>query len=201
VLFFFLSAIFAGVFLGLLRGGRLDGLARLQVRRPWLLAAGTLLWLVTVPLPLQLWLHLAAFAPLLRLLAQALLLLFIWQNRAIPWLLFVGLGLLANVVVMAANGGQMPVDETLMGLLGLTGKVAQMKQQGLWLHSRPIGPDTRLPFLGDVLYLGPPFPWPSIVSPGDVLIALGVFLAVQSAMLAGAPRSVLPPLGSRRQPR
>lgn len=195
----YLIAICSGVVLGLLRGGRLAGLARLHFRRPWLLAAGALLWLVTGPLPLQLWLHLTAVAPPLRLLAQALLLLFIWQNRAIPWLLFVGLGLLANVVVMAANGGQMPVDETLMGLLGLTGEVAQMPRRGLWLHSRPIGPDTRLPFLGDVLYLGPPFPWPNIVSPGDVLIAIGVFLAVQTAMLSCAAQPALPPLGARQQ--
>lgn len=180
----YLIAICSGVVLGLLRGGRLAGLARLHFRRPWLLAAGALLWLVTGPLPLQLWLHLTAVAPLLLLLAHALLLLFVWHNRAMPWLLLVGLGLLSNLVVMAANGGQMPADESLLGVLGLKEETALLQQQGLWLHFRQIMPETRLPFLGDVLYLGPPFPWPRILSPGDVLIAIGAFLIVQAAMLS-----------------
>ena len=190
----FLIAICSGVVLGLLRGGRFDRLALLHFRQPWLLAAGALLWLVTGPLPPQLWLRLAAAAPLLLLLAHALLLLFVWRNRAIPWLILVGLGLLSNLVVMAANGGQMPADEALLGALGLKEETALLQQQGLWLHFGPITPDTRLPFLGDVLYLGPPFPWPRLWSPGDVLIAIGAFLVGQAAMLSPTQQQGQPAL-------
>jgi hypothetical protein len=42
--------------------------------------------------------------------------------------------------------------------------------------------ETRLWFLSDIFVVLPPFPIPSVFSPGDVLIAAGMFLLVQRAL-------------------
>jgi hypothetical protein len=192
----FVVAIIVSVAVGLARGGRLAGLAALSFRRPWLLLAGVLIWLAIGPLPWQLWLRLAAIAPLLQLLAHVLLLGFIWENRHIPWLVVIGLGLLSNFVVMAANGGQIPVDVALIEAMGSEEETRLLLEQGYWVHSFAATPGSRLGFLGDVLFLGPPFPWPRVLSPGDVVIALGAFLVVQAAMLGKLPRTERRPGGA-----
>lgn len=179
----FVAAIVASVLIALLRGGRPAELTRLHFRQPWLLGIGLALWIVTGPLPLQSWLGISTVASDILFVGHVALLLFIWQNRQIPWLLIAGLGLAANSIVMLANGGQMPVDQALLGALGLQEEAQRLLQQGLWLHISVITPETKLPFLGDVLFLGPPFPWPRVLSAGDVLLAIAAFLVVQSAMV------------------
>lgn len=184
----FVVAMVVSLGLGLLRGGRLEALAKLEFRRLWLLMVGAFLWLMTGPLPLQLWLHITGIAPYLLLLAHTLLLVFIWHNRRVYWLPLIGLGLLSNLVVMAANGGQMPVDGTLLQVLGMQDITALRVQRGIWMYYREIEPGMRLVFLGDVIYLGPPFPWPRAMSVGDVLIACGAFLVVQKLLMQPARR-------------
>ena len=84
-------------------------------------------------------------------------------NRALPGAWVLALGSLANTVVMVANRG-MPIDP---GALATSGKPAPT--DGLHVV---LGPDTRLPFLADVL-LVPVIN--NIYSVGDVALAIGGF--------------------------
>lgn len=181
----FLIAIGLGIVLGLGRGGRLRGLAALRLRSPWLLAAGVVFWLALSGPAIRSWPGLGPWGGALQIITQLLLLAFVWQNRMVRWLPLAGLGLLANFAVMGANGGQMPVDPPLLRELGIEAAVQGAQAQGLWLHFNPLGEAARLGFLGDWLLLPKPFPWPGIMSPGDVIIALGALLVVQSAMVRG----------------
>jgi hypothetical protein len=84
-------------------------------------------------------------------------------NRALPGAWLIGLGSLLNAVVALINQG-MPVDP---GALAASGKPAP--SDGLHVI---LGPDTRLPFLADVL-LAPIVS--NIYSVGDVVLAIGGF--------------------------
>jgi uncharacterized protein DUF5317 len=84
-------------------------------------------------------------------------------NRALPGAWLIAIGSLLNLVVTFFNGG-MPVAP---GALAASGKAAPA--DGLHVL---LGPDTRLPFLADVL-LAPVVN--NIYSVGDVALALGGF--------------------------
>jgi hypothetical protein len=87
-------------------------------------------------------------------------------NRALPGAWVIGLGALLNALVTFVNAG-MPVDP---GALAASGK--PVPSDGLHVL---IGPDTRLPFLADVL-LAPVVN--NIYSLGDVALAIGGFWMV-----------------------
>ena len=120
--------------------------------------------------------------------SQALLLLFCWFNRRVPGIPLLALGLAANLVVMAANSGFMPISpetasrlvppETLSTLeLG-----ARFGRKDILLLPEA----TNLFFLSDHLLLPEWSPYQVAFSPGDILVGLGAFWL----MAAGARSSV-----------
>ena len=149
------SAVVAGVLLGLAGGGRLARLASLEVRWPWLLALAIAARLVAplsplAPLPL----YLASFAGILAVVAA---------NRSVSGLGLVGVGAASNLAVVALNGG-MPVDLAAVAAAGASGPHDP-------LHI-VLDATTRLPFLADVIALPPVR---NVYSAGDVAIAAGGF--------------------------
>lgn len=170
--------------LGLVSGGRLPAWSRLGLRGVrWLLAA----------LALQL---AAAFAPGLPgaarsgLLAGSFLLalLAVVANRRAPGALLLGLGLAANGLVIAVNGG-MPVSLSAARRAGLALDAAALAADP---RHTLLGAGTRLPWLADVV----PFPvplLPEVVSVGDLLVAAGLGLAVLTVVRAArVPRRPAP---------
>ncbi|MGE5507525.1 MAG: DUF5317 domain-containing protein [Chitinophagales bacterium] len=91
-------------------------------------------------------------------------------NRNTPGMPLATLGLSLNTLVIAVNGGAMPV-------LAGSDLVSSRPIQSLTHVS--IGESRALWFLGDVLRLNTPFRHSFLISPGDVLLSLGVFLCVQ----------------------
>lgn len=109
---------------------------------------------------------------------QAALLVFVWANRHLTGMKILGLGLLLNLLVIALNGGLMPLaPETAEALFPqLPASTWQTgfrpgRSKNIIL---PAG-ETRLAWLADALVLPAWFPWTRALSPGDLLIALGVF--------------------------
>jgi hypothetical protein len=86
-----------------------------------------------------------------------------FANRALPGALLIAVGSLLNAGVISINGG-MPVDP---GAIAASGKPPTA--DGLHVI---LGPETRLPFLADVL-LAPVIN--NVYSVGDVVLAIGGF--------------------------
>jgi hypothetical protein len=166
--------VLAGILIGRLRGGRLTNLARLSPR--WLVllvlavAAVTAARVALVPF---------ALARRLVTTGYVLALAGLAANLRLPWLWPAFIGAVLNTAVIVANGGRMPVSAQVIReasarllLGGATGPFYVLS-----------GPDTALAPLGDTLPLlvgGVGL----IVSPGDVLLALGVVGTVQAGMAA-----------------
>lgn len=180
-MFFF--AVAASVAVALLRGGRPDRLVSFPFRH---------LWLVFAAFGVQLVLHLPLFtrialvreiAPYLYPSAYYLLLLCFALNRRAPGVVWLAGGCLANLVVIAVNGGKMPVDGEALLAMGCQ-VWRDAFASGRSLTNTLITPATRVPWLADVLVGSPPFSKPTLFSAGDVLLAVGVFVLVQKTMLA-----------------
>ncbi|HEV2438622.1 MAG TPA: DUF5317 family protein [bacterium] len=164
----------AGLAVGRLRGGRLVNLTHLAPRWMPLLvlavAAVTAARIAVVP---------AALAGTLVTAGYLLALVGLIANLRLPWLWLALAGVALNAVVIAANAGRMPVSprvirEVSRSLVigGTTGPLYVLA-----------GPRTALAPLGDALPVvaggvG------VILSPGDVLLALGIAATLQAGMLA-----------------
>lgn len=108
--------------------------------------------------------------------AYALLLVGFALNLRLPGMPLAALGALLNALAVLANGGHMPVFPWALEAAGLGGYRPLLEGAGDGAHLLVEG-EAPLGFLGDWI------PLPGVVlSPGDLLILLGVFL------LAGVPR-------------
>jgi hypothetical protein len=118
----------------------------------------------------------AAWRGGLFLLSYGLLFLFCGLNRHLGAVRLLALGLLLNFLVIAANGGFMPIAPETLARLHPGTAPEDWEVELLRAGSKDIvlpAAQTRLHFLSDVLVLPPPFPLPTAFSPGDVLIFAG----------------------------
>jgi hypothetical protein len=168
---FILYAIPVGILAGLRLGGRLERLAAVRFR---------LAPLAVVALALQL----VLFSPLVDGLPVALVraayvgstglvLLVVLANIRLTGVPLIVLGALSNLAAIVANGGAMPAAASALAALGL----------GVGGHTSSIAPEhPALEPLTDVFAMPGWLPLANIFSVGDVVIGLGVAVAIAAAM-------------------
>ena len=116
----------------------------------------------------------------------AFLLLFAWLNLGLPGFWLLGLGLSLNFLVIALNGGLMPIAPEAAS------QVHPETPPQAWLRGARVGPgskdvvlepaQTRLAVLSDRFLLPEWSAYRAAFSLGDVLIALGVFWLLLSSI-------------------
>ena len=159
----FIFAILLGIGFGLLTGGRVGNLARLRFRWPWLIIAALLVREAIVRTPLSR-VEGAQYAYVLALTAIVAWTVLHFSRLRAVWLVTIGAA--ANLIVIAANGGRMPVAPELAGRALQGGPVGQYTA---------MGPGTHLNLLADWIRLHPSL---EVYSPGDLLIAIGLAITV-----------------------
>jgi len=110
--------------------------------------------------------------------SQAGLLVFMWLNRKHMELWVIGGGLAANLLVIVANGGLMPITPASVAVLypGITFDEGLIGSRLGWSKNIVLpAAGTHLAFLSDCILLPGWIPWRYAFSLGDVLIAVGVF--------------------------
>lgn len=172
-----LDGAVVAVIIALIAGGRFSRLAQLDLRWPWVFVAAFGLRAAVIILGLRGWPPGLAAAPPLHILSYALLLAALAANRRLWALWIAAVGVLMNFVVIAANGGAMPADASLVRASG-QGKLLAPVQAGRYPTHALLDASTRLPYLADRYLLPRPYPRPCVFSPGDVLITLGVVLLI-----------------------
>jgi hypothetical protein len=174
---------FAGGAIGLLRGGRLERLGRLRLRRSALIVLGVALEasLRWTPASLHLGILLATYALLGAWMVAN------WSGR--PRSLRLALGLIAvgaclNVAAIAPSHG-MPVSAHALAALH-TAAAISVSQGHLYKHVAATAASP-LRWLGDAIAVGP---LRAVISVGDILLAVGIALFIVSAMGRRAVRGV-----------
>ncbi|WP_374717307.1 DUF5317 domain-containing protein [Geobacillus thermodenitrificans] len=178
------DGIVLSLLIGWFRGGSLKGLAHMKLRGGWLFPLLLALQFVIFFLQEKVaWI--AKMSNVIFLLVYITGLVFLWLNRHQPGLPVIFAGVLLNFIVMAANGGRMPVSVEAAQFLGR--EYIEALKAGLYAKHQAITSDTLLPFLGDIIPLSPPYPRQQVISIGDVVMNVGAFLFIQHLMLS-APR-------------
>ncbi|EKP94629.1 DUF5317 domain-containing protein [Thermaerobacter subterraneus] len=181
----FLFALALAMLVGWLRGGTIVNVARLPLR-----------WGLAVPVPFAIravllhteassnpWLH--HWSPVLQGIAYGSMVILALVNRHLPGAAFLITGTLANALVIMANGGRMPVSEWAVrvaaGGADRATALTLLRMEDSLTHQL-LGPGTRLPWLADIIPLPRPFPFPSVASAGDVVLAIGLMWLILAAM-------------------
>lgn len=160
-----LGAALVLVLLVPLAGGRFGNLARLRLRGTWLVVAALLVQIVVISIVTDApeWVsktfHLSTYVALG---------VFVLLNRRVPFMWVLVLGVLANFVVIAANGGVMPASATA---LRSAGRAVKKGFNNSAVLSHP-----RLRFLGDVFSTPRSLPMANVFSVGDVVLVVGLVL-------------------------
>ncbi|MGE5554087.1 MAG: DUF5317 domain-containing protein [Betaproteobacteria bacterium] len=163
-------ALISSVLLGFIRGGSLKPIAQLEMKGLWFYILAILLQglVLTGVIPPSLSAGLAYSVSFLLLLMGSFL------DRHVHGMQWIMLGLFLNGLVVAANGGKMPVMVP----------EASLPHDAQALTHSPLTELTRMGFLSDVIRFPLFGEHYLLLSAGDLLISLGVFAAIQKLMVS-----------------
>ncbi|MDO8585866.1 MAG: DUF5317 domain-containing protein [Armatimonadota bacterium] len=171
-----IEAILLSLIVAYVRKGNIRRLGELDLRHTWLIFAAAvfigLLFIFTKYVPGMAFL--GRLTSVSHLAAYLVALIVIVLNRRLPGMALVGLGAALNFAVISVNGGKMPVSYE-------AAKYANMEKalrNDLVRHCR-IDENTRLAVLADVIPLKWPSFHPGVMSVGDIILDVGLFVLVQ----------------------
>jgi len=177
------ASLLIGVVVALIRGGSIRSFTQIELRYPLLIFAGLGLKVLIFSAP---WKESVGSEDVISrasyILSMALVLAGIYFNHQIPGMKLMGLGVLLNFLVIAANGGYMPLspegaERLQVSLLPGTEVLTDPQSQAVVMSQ-----STRLRLLGDI------FPLPDVLtggmtSLGDIVLCVGAFYGAQCIML------------------
>ena len=179
---FVLYAIPAGLLFGWLLGGRLAGLTRLEFQLAPLIAMGMTIQLALFAAPMAA--QIGQAGPYIYVGSSLLVLAAVIRNSHLPGLPIVALGAISNLVAIAANGGYMPASGAA---LAAQGRVAPT----VYSNSATIVQPVFAP-LTDIFAMPAGIPAANVFSVGDVLIGVGVAMAIAASMRQARRRGLDP---------
>jgi hypothetical protein len=173
-----IETVVLAIVISLIEGGRIRRLGWLEFQA---------FWLVPVALVIQIAVYWAAvkgfgigpvwISPVLNTTSYFLLLIFTLINWYLPGVRILALGILLNALVIALNGGVMPVDPLY---LPEASRLALLNGQGT--HGLMTSA-TNLSFLADRIFIAVAGFNKQLISIGDIFIDFGGFLIVNKAMV------------------
>jgi hypothetical protein len=176
--------VFDGIILsfivGFLRKGNLRGLSKLKLKWGWIFPL-LLLVQIFVFIYQNDFDFLGQVSDSIYLVVYFVGLVFLFINRHHKGFTQILIGVFLNFLVMAINGGRMPVSLEASAVLD-PGYIQALKD-GLYGKHAILTEATNLGFLGDIIPLSDPYPRSQIISIGDVIMNIGIFFFIQYIML------------------
>jgi hypothetical protein len=161
--------------LGVIGGGRPGRLAELDLRVPGLFIAAAAVQIGVMVLGVRGTAAVESVGGPAQVVTYVLLLVGLWLNRHLWGVRIASVGVFLNLLVIAANGGSMPVDRELAVRAGNV-RLVEALDSPTYRGHMPATARTRLRPLGDVVPLPMLVPRPRFFSPGslgDVFITAG----------------------------
>lgn len=176
------EGVLLGLGIGMLRGGRARGLLNAKIKSLWLLFCSLTIEIALSYTPIGTYiLNMGSAARVMAILLQYLSFsVFILLNIRYYGMWLVGLGGLMNMIVIIINGGRMPVHPIVLEVA--PDNMATIKLAAGDICNYMIADKTaKLAFMGDMIQV-----WNftrTLISLGDLVIAVGLFLLVQNLVL------------------
>ncbi|MCA1031395.1 DUF5317 domain-containing protein [Bacillus timonensis] len=174
------DGILISFIVGFLRKGNLKGIATLNLKWGWIFPV-LLLIQFTVYLLQNKYEVLGNASGVIFMLVYVAGLTFLWINRNYRGMSLILVGVFLNFIVMAVNGGRMPVSAEAAAILDPY--YLQTLKDGLYAKHTLLVESTKLGFLGDIIPLSNPYPRTQVISIGDVIMNIGVFYFIQYLMV------------------
>jgi hypothetical protein len=174
---FLLYAIVLGLLLGLVLGGRLSGLGTLDFKWAPLALAGLAVQIVLFSEPISD--RVGDLGPAIYVASTAMVLVVVGRNIRIAGMPLVALGAASNLLAIVANGGYMPTSPEAAAAAG--------RAEATTYSNSAIVDGAVLAPLTDIFALPGWLPFTNVFSIGDLLIGVGVIVAIVVAMRRGAP--------------
>jgi Family of unknown function (DUF5317) len=165
---FVLYGVVGGLLMGLLFGGRPGRLAGIRFEWGGVILAGTLVQLVLFSDYVSP--RIGELGPPVYVVSTALVLVALLRNVRIPGLVVVAAGAASNLAAILGNGGYMPVSSAALG--PRAGVPFSGYSNSIELANPALGP------LTDIFALPRWLPGANVFSVGDVLIVVGIALAI-----------------------
>lgn len=178
----YLIIIILAIIIGLLRGGEIERLSNISIKGSYLFVIALILRGLLFFVEL---LNISIFfeyANIILIISYLVLIYVSFKNIKLPGFKYVTLGVLLNGFVIMVNGGKMPVIVNKQ-IAQYTDAVTALSEHGKNLIYSINDSNALFVFLGDVLPLPTPFPESSILSVGDVLIFVGLFILIQKVII------------------
>lgn len=182
------ESLLFGIILGKLRGGKLKRLGHISLRIPYIAYLAFILMLVTsIMITLgheffiqqRMYLYIASYCFLF-------MALFLNLHYKSVWLILIGA--ISNFTAITLNSGSMPIDLSKLEALGLNNLLTSINSGALPNYIPIEQAKSFTVHLGKYITLPEIYPFGSMLSPGDIFIALGLFFLVQSMMSSSLHR-------------
>ncbi|MDR5659799.1 DUF5317 domain-containing protein [Serpentinicella sp. ANB-PHB4] len=183
-----LEALLLGILFGLIRGGSLKRLGFLSVRFPVFAYFSIIIMLgtnimITLGNPFAIEQKLYLYMLSYFLLFMALLLNLHYKSI---WLITIGA--ITNFLAILFNSGKTPIDTTVLEKINAESILTSI-EAGLLPQFIPLEEAYGFTvYLGKIVGLHEAYPFKHILSVGDILISIGLFLLIQSMMTSDRSR-------------
>ncbi|NIM05930.1 MAG: hypothetical protein GTO55_06560 [Armatimonadetes bacterium] len=156
-------------------------LGKIDLRLPYLFVVAFGIQLILTPLAMMGIVLVKMIFPAAFILSYLILVYAAFRNWHLFGMRVAVLGIAMNFLVVTVNLGHMPADLSLVRKTGRS-DLAVAVELGRFPRAKPLTPETRLPFLADILALPRPYPRPCVFSLGDVFITVGACWLILSTM-------------------
>ncbi|WP_066505870.1 DUF5317 family protein [Abyssisolibacter fermentans] len=177
LIFFILSIITA-----LLRNGKIKRLSYLKFRSIWLFILAMVIQLSIVVFGATGSYYILKYIKELYIGSYVLLFIGLIINIKYKPIIIIMLGGLMNVFCFMANDGKMPISIEGLKLAGFDNLIRLIQNGKIALYT-PLNGATNYGQFAQLITVQKPFPLPQILSIGDIIIYIGIFVLVQVVML------------------
>ena len=173
------ETIVLSLIIGKIRGGRIKNLEQIKFKAWYLLLLGFLLEIISLLLFANTNLKIAKIITdkffIIQIFTYILLILILILNIRKKGVKIILFGTILNFIPIMANDGRMPVSKVALEKLNLYKQLELLQSNKILTHVL-IDKSTKFYYLSDII------PISQIISIGDILISIGIFLLIQFYM-------------------
>jgi hypothetical protein len=174
------DGIIFSLLVGFFRKGNLIGFAQLKLKWGWVFPILLVVQIVVFTFQNNYEL-LANASNYIYIAVYVIGILFLYLNRNNHGFILILIGVFLNFLVMVVNGGRMPVSPD--AAVVVDPMYLEATKNSLYAKHQILNQSTKLGFLADIIPLSSPYPRTQVISIGDVIMNIGVFLFIQYIML------------------
>ncbi|NMA87147.1 MAG: DUF5317 domain-containing protein [Tissierellia bacterium] len=166
--------IILSLVIGKVKKGKIKNLNQIYIRGWYLLIIAFLLEIISLRVFVN------NFSSI-QILIYIILIFILLLNINIKGMKTMAIGSILNFIPIIANNGRMPVSKSALIKAKLHSQLSLLENNKILTHVLA-DDSTRLYFLSDIIPILKPYPFPKVISIGDIVLSIGIFLLVQFYM-------------------